>query len=429
MLFSGLRHSRYWRTAFFTAALEVLFLWITLSFTSADTLPVLGVTRSVKLNTYNNYFFSNDAGWTKDQMLQALAAKDNIVLHESWNPSIGSSVKSLNPNAKMYMYYALCVKSLADVDGISNDASTHQLTPLTKAIIDANDWWLRNKLGQLVPAPGGNCYYLDVGRPGFKQAYLNGLLSRISGRGYNGMVFDFWMPGGPVGVAPWRTPAGAYNPAYRTDQDWFTRAWQPFIKYVMSGLRSAGYRVIGNCAGEYISGSYYCDWQRTQIDGTVYEQWAVDWPSNGGNWLSPSTISTRIAHFNADPLEAWTADYGLRMSDPIYDQKLKVSLAMYYIAVPSSQTYRSFGLAGNLKIFWEDVWDLQIGTPAAPSVKSATSYFWSRKYTHGLVLLNYEPTKSIAYTLPHAYVDEHGTTYSGTINVAPHTGLILADCN
>lgn len=338
-------------------------------------------------------------------------------------------MKAANPQTKIYCYYALSIKATVDADGdVPNAGTVHQLTPVSKAAIAANDWWLRDGNGALVQESSTSTF-LDVGKPGFKEAYLNALLSRLSGRNLSGVVLDYWTGGLSTSYLAGFMKNRPFPAAYPTDMDWYTKAWQPFISYVTSGLRNAGYRVIGNCAGEYNSGYPKCDWQRTQVDGTVYEQWAVDWPANHGAWLSGKIISNRINHMYQDPLEVWTADYGLRRSDPIYSQKVKVGVAMYYIAIPPSQALRSYNHAGNLKIYWESIWDFKIGTPAAPFVKLPNNYFWSRKYTQGLVLLNYESTTSITYKLDRTYLDSDGNILSGTITVPPHTGIIMANSN
>jgi hypothetical protein len=357
-------------------------------------------------------------------MLQVQARKDSILTTESWPVSAPSAMKSINPRAKVYCYYTLSAKTFNDVDGAMPDGTIQQRNPVSKALIDSNDWWLRDGNGQVVEEMS-NCWFVDVGKPGYKEAFLSSLLTRLAGRNLDGVIFDYWTPGLQTGYIAGFFKNRPLPAAYPTDQDFFTKAWQPFIEYVMTGVRQAGYRVIGNCAGEYNSGNARSDWQRQYVDGTVYEQFAVDWPNRGGNWLSGSTINNRINRFANDPLEAWSADYGLSMADPLYSQKLNASLAMYYIAIPMSQANRSYGEYGNCKIFWESIWDVQIGVPSASFVKKSANYFWSRKYTQGLVLLNYEADATISYKLDRAYYTPDGNKLKGTISVPPHTGMIL----
>jgi len=213
---------------------------------------------------------------------------------------------------------------------------------------------------------------------------------------------------------------------YANDDEWFNRAWKPFFEYVVRGVRAQGYKVIGNCAGQYASESPYQDWQRSILDGTVYEQWAVDYT----DWLPGSVIERRIDSFSQDPLEAWTADYGIQdPSDPLFDQKSVAALAMYYVALPDSPAMRankSYNHGRCNSVFWEPIWDFYIGEPAEPRAQTPGKYFWSRRFTKGIVLLNYEATETVTFELDRTYMDPTGNMVSGSINVRPHTGVILA---
>jgi hypothetical protein len=360
-------------------------------------------------------------------MTQVLSLKKDVMCSENWPLAEPAAIKAINPVVKIYCYYALSAKNFAtDVDGTAPNGTIHQLTPLPKAMIDANNWWLRDGNGQIVEETSG-CWFLDVGKPGFKEAYLANLLTRMSGRKLDGIIFDYWTPGLAQSYLSAYMNGRPMPADYPTDASWYTNAWQPFIAYVMAGVHNAGYRIIGNCAGEYMSGNPRCDWQRTQIDGAIYEKLAIDYPNGAtpGSWLPATEIDTRIQHLSSDPQEAWAVDYGLMTADPMYTQKDRVSLAMYYIAIPVSQTYRSYGQYGNCKVYWDSLWNFNIGVPAAAYTKSSSYYFYSRKYTRGLVLLNYESTATISFKLDKTYVDPDGHMLSGTISVPPHTGVIL----
>jgi hypothetical protein len=255
------------------------------------------------------------------------------------------------------------------------------------------------------------------------------VLSRNQGLGFDGFVFDYWHHS--IRREDFATPGGWFTThpmpaAYPTDQDWFDRAWKPFIEYLTDNLHRAGYRIIGNGAGEYFSPQAKVQWQRTKVDGAVYEQWAVDWPANGAGWLPGSLIEQRINALSNDPLEVWTADYGIWSTDPEYDRKQTVGLAMYYVGIPANQANRSYHHFRNRLIYWEALWNLDIGTPAEPAVKLGGKYFWSRKFTQGLVLLNYESSGSVSYQLDRSYIDVNGKIWSGTVSLRAHSAMILA---
>lgn len=381
-----------------------------------------GSKRSVRLNTYNDWDFKNDDGWTRDEMIDVLACKENVRVSEGWPPDIGPAVKARNPTVTLYMHYLLCVKYVNDSDGPDPSTLERLMTPLTKTAIDKNDWWLRDGNGDIVKESDG-VWFLDVGKPGFKEKYLSTLLLRLRGRQADGVDLDYWcqaLNASYLGAFMKNRPMPA---AYPTDQVWFDKAWKPFVHYVTTGLRSAGYRLIGNSAGEYHSGNAMQDWQRTQVDGVVYEQWAV---GSNGEWLPGSTIATRIGRMTADPLEVWTADFGLQTKISDYERKADVALVMYYVAIPQSQLKRSYNHTAAGKVFWSPTWSFYIGEPAAKAVRNAGQYFWSRRYTRGIVLLNYEEARTVKYRLSGNYYDISGKRFSGEVDVEPHSALILA---
>jgi len=385
-----------------------------------------GATRSVRLNNYNNWWLEPDNPADADRVLEIVGRRDNVVLPERWIGVGPADIKAINAAAKVYRVYTLMCKNTYDPDW-NNPSDTSALSlPIPRATIDKNDWWLRDGDGNIAKEQWFQ-WYVDVGKPGYREAYLAAALDRTAGKGFDGFVFDYWsykisgdsLPGSWFATHP--MPA-----AYPSDDDWYQKAWKPFIEYVMTGLHKAGCRIIGNCAGEYGYTNQMNELQRSLVDGVIYEQWAVDWPQNGSGWLPGSTVERRINSFSTDPLEAWTADFGLDGNDPEYEQKQVAGLAMYYIALPASQDRRSYHHHKTDRVFWERIWDLDIGTPAERAVKLPGKYFWSRRFTDGIVLLNCEASESISFTLDKQYHDLSGGSFSGLVTLEPHSALVLA---
>lgn len=375
--------------------------------------------RSVSLNNYNNWTFEVDDPTNQGLEMDILSVRENITFTEYWErhgvtPYV---IKDMNPGAKVYRLYDLMVKNTWDPDWSNPIDRSRMQTPLTRAEIDANDWWLRDGNGNVVKDAGGTGWFIDVGKPGVKEAFLEAALARNSGEGFDGFVFDYWWSEISTLLRGLPRPE-----RYPTDNWWFETAWKPFITYVTEGLQSAGYRVIGNSVGQYDDPRSTIQWQRTQVDGVIYEQFAVGW---SGEWLAGPVIERRINSFRRDPLECWTADFGLTGSDPRYSQKASVALAMYYIAVPGGQNTRSYHHRRNGKIFWESLWDFDIGVPNASPVKLNGVYFWRREFTRGMVLLNYD-SKNMTYRLGQRYRDPQGKLVAGKVTIPPHTGVVLA---
>lgn len=411
----------------------------------ADTAPV---NRIVRLNTYNMWSIVSSPDHLDPVKLESsintLAKRENVNYTEGgehvnstsgWSKLTPDSLKKINPNIKVYRTYDLVVKSTWESDWNNPDDTSRMQFPLTRAKINdpdnirngqfninaTDDWWLRDANNQVVKE-NNDIWFVDIGRPGLKELFVDAVIQRNAGKGFDGMVFDYWWPGikWPMEKYDWVFPPKHYA----NESEWF-EVWQDFIDLLTTRLHEQNYRIIGNCAGEANTDNPHQIWQRSKIDGTIYEQWVVDWPQNGGIWLPAKTIEKRINAFNSDPLEAWSADYGLQTKLPDFAQKNLAGLAMYYIAIPQDSSKRSFNYYNESKVFWDPLWDYSIGNPvSASSTKASGKYFWSRKFTEGIVLFNYD-SESISYTLDKKYIDINGKEYSGSIILASHTGLIL----
>lgn len=362
--------------------------------------------RSVRLHNYNNWWGGS---------VGVIARRDNLCFSESWVVT-PAEINALNPGAKVYRIYDLMCKNDWDSDWKDPSNTERMQTPLTRRMIDQNDWWLRDGKGNIAKE-NERTWLLDVGKPGFKEAYLTGVLSRIAGKSFDGVVFDY--------LWPYVSKAEGLQD-YPSHDVWFNNAWKPFFEYVVTGLQAVGYRVIGNCAGEYGTTDLMQIWQRSKLDGAVYEQGAVDWRSNNGAWLPGNIIERRIEALASDPLEVWFANNGIRADTPDFDRKVVVSLAMYYVGIPASQEKRSYDYAYDWRPFWHPLWDFYIGEPAERANKKTGKYFWSRKFTCGIVLLNYESQETIKFLLDGKYRNPAGGRVAGKISVPPHTGLIMA---
>lgn len=388
--------------------------------------------RSVRLHTYNMWHFgtTSDSAEVLEQRLEILAKRDNIAFTElmewpnevsGWSKLSPQSILAINPNAKIYRLYDLTVKNTWDTDWNDPSDTRRLQTPLTRTVIDANDWWLRDGDGQIVKE-NEKTWLLDPGKPGFKEALLEGILTRSGDKGFDGFVFDYH---GLHYIKRWITDRGLKAPpAYPDNDEWFTKALQPAFDYLFDGLKREGSRIIVNCPGEFGATDWMQDWMRSRIDGAVYEQGAVGW---AGEWLPGSWIERRINSITNDPLEVWVGDGGVVDEDPEYDRKKLVSLAMYYIAIPTSQNQssRSYHHKGTGEVYWDPLWDFYIGEPVAPASKDPEKYFWSRQYSEGIVLLNYESSDSITYVFNGTYYDSSGEPIVGSVTLPAHTGFIL----
>lgn len=396
--------------------------------------------RSVLLNNYGNWTFGHtgESAFTLQQRLICLSRRDRIVIPETaewpndvdgWSKLRPRSLRTLNPNTRVYRYVSLMGKSVNDSDWCEPFAKVSRMNcPLTKSSIDENDWWLRDGDGNIVKEPDGKIWYLDVGKPGFKEAWLMNTLKRNVGKEFDGFVLDLLHP--DITTSWFGVPGGWFNKhpmpkSYPTSTDWYRKAWQPFLEYVVDGLHKAGYVVIGNCAGEYDQVDSRIIWQRSKLDGVIYEQGVVDW---NGSWLPGTELNRRMAAFAADTLgEVWIANGVLTKTVPEFENKRNVALAMYYVALPEQPLRHSLNVQySNSSEWWDPNWDLNIGKPLGQPIKRSGKFFWTRVFTEGIVLLNYEAKETLRFRLVGEYRDASGRVYRGDVEIPPRTALILA---
>ncbi len=392
--------------------------------------------RSLQLNNYNNWAAPGPSTGDYEEKVQMLARRNRICMTEvfSYNSELTpAQLRRMNPQAKVYRVYDLICKSNWDSDW-RNGGSHGDLflcTPILLAEIVKNDWWLRDGNGEIVKE-NDSTWFLDVGKPGFKEMMLRNMLARMDGKGFDGVVLDYHGLDGGFFDKWIIAPGLPAPPEYASQSEWANKALKPMLEYVIDGLRSRGYEIVVNCAGPCYTSSSDLRWLRSRINGTIYELWALE---SGGDWQMPHIVENLINSLLDDPLEVWTADFGLRGPgcveydpDPEYERKLMVSLAMYYVGLPQSpalRARRSFGQYKNMLVHWEPLYDLDIGEPLGLPEKTAGKYCWSRPYTSGLVLLNYEESSPVTFPLDRAYRTPSGEVLTGEVTLEAHSALIL----
>ena len=277
-------------------------------------------------------------------------------------------------------------------------------------------------------------FFFDVGSRNYRAQYLGYLLEAMDGWGYDGVVFDYWWP---TMISRWITGWGRpAPPQYPDDAAWLEQAWWPFVEFVCDHVRKAGYKIVGNCAGEYGDTADYALRQRALIDADIYESFARNFD---GTPLTRQRLAQRIQAFHDDPLMAWTADIGIRADMPDYEQARMLALAMYYISLPGvpgihdeldkTIPERAFGYRGDGRI---DDWlavDVDLGKPieaiATQVISPAGVHRWRREYEGGTALLNYEETPMEVSMDYAAYIDALGRPVPTRVIVPPMSGLIL----
>lgn len=349
-----------------------------------------------------------------------------------------AELRRLNPSIKVYHVTTLCSKAMND-----EDVKYHWRTPslmgfvMSKAELDANDWWLRDGWGYPVyerdtsgnvimdevdGAPIQAIWFTDVGKSGFKERYLELMLLRLAEQDYDGVVLDYWHPNV---VSRWITDYGLPAPAsYTNDAAWYV-AWKVFFEYVCAGIRAAGYEVIGNCAGTALQTEQWAIDQRAACDGVVYENFVYEFAKSGSTMLSASRVAQRVAEIAVDPLVTWVCEAGLTELSAAAD--LETSLAFYYVGMTDRTLYHH--PKSDMRPYRDPLWDIDLGLPLGRGVRQSVAgvqkYAWMRNFWGGCVVANRE-SSPFTFTLDdRSYVDLDGASVSGTITVAASTAKIL----
>lgn len=360
-----------------------------------------------KGNNYGNWY-STRTGYTAAELLALIVKRDDVMLWErlysaGYTPA---AIKAVNPSAKCYAYYRLMNKNTTE------DAnSAGQSGPVAYATIDAADGWLKDAEGAICTEDASN-YYVDIGASGYAAAYLAAILARLSGKGYDGVVLDYWW-------YPTRFEESWEGGTYADEDAYFT-AFLAFATTVVNGLKAAGYRVIGNQVGEYSATDSIRTAQRALVDGVVYEKGAFGW---SGDYLEGSEIEQRMTDFQADTLEVWFQNGGLFDTDADIEQKKRLALGMYYCCVPTGRTDRNFNYQNAGRIYWDTQFDYSIGYPLGDAVKG-TGYSWQREWSQGTVLFNYT-NAAVDFTTETELTGDDGTVYAaGTVSVPAYSAII-----
>jgi hypothetical protein len=381
------------------------------------------------MHNYGSWTFINPEDRLNATALQAqlrvLAKDSDVMLQEGWgvyNNTPGwdgitpESIRALNKEARIYQYWSLMTKPAWDTESPTDD---RRACPLSRIDIDRYDWYLRDGNGNKVREPQST--YIDVGKPGVKEAYLTELLSRLKDKGFDGVVFDIWFPRWLQQLV--FDAQGIPMPAaYPTDDAWYSKAWKPFITHVCNGLHSEGYKIIGNSVGFYGQTCAEQEYQRSLCDGAVCERFIFDW---SGKLLPTAEIEKVIMSATNDPLDLWILDTGLEESDLDFAAKMQMSYAAYLLTVPIGDAPRqSFGCPGTDWPKWYPIYGLDIGGPKGIASHEVGRNVWTRPFDNGVVWLNLE-NEPHSIKLLGKYRDVDDNILSGTIMLQPHDGLVM----
>lgn len=373
---------------------------------------------SIKTANYGD--FKQPSPYAPDfaERMADIAKYDLIVAPAHWLAGIGgyhpsnphlledalALVRSSSPSAKILRYYNSQNKVAWDADWEIQGPVGLQLKWTQNFLlwrdIVSHDWGLRDSAGEIVKEDS-RIWLVDIGKPGVKEAALEGLIRSWVG-GFNGVMMDV------LDVPRRYMAAGRGYAEYADDRDWWERAWKPYVEYLWPGVRAAlGIEVWGNFAGFYGMERYSFpkdSHQRQFLDGVNHESCFFGWE---GQWLGE--LEARMASVQSDPLAIITNDI---------TGEADCTVAAHLLTLPGNRRLREkryTHYCTDRTAFWNSGWEVDLGAPLGVK-ESPKPLVYRRYFERGVVVLNYS-------TLP--YQATFQIAHRGRVTIPAHSSFIL----
>jgi Hypothetical glycosyl hydrolase family 15 len=314
-------------------------------------------------------------------------------------------------NAAFTVHDPQCNYDPYQASGVSHcDANSHE------------SWFLHDKgTGERLMSSGYSYLYaMDVGDPGYRQAWLESVLERLrdadgSGARYGGVFID------DVNLHPIHWSSGQLQEMTDTQ---YRQAMQSFIAYVSPRLQQEGFFVMTNLAFDTGNSS-----QKTAaidianrvdaVNREYYVRWGSGSPLFSGNdWMHHLTLT--------EDLMATGADYnGIAYGTAGDVQAQRYARATFLLAWDgkdgSSMMYRPDESSDP---YLPD-WTTDVGVPLGPRTQVGVG--WKREFSDGVVIINPSSSGSQSFHLGAGYRKPDGSCAS-SVTLAPTRALVLPAC-
>jgi hypothetical protein len=274
-----------------------------------------------------------------------------------------------------------------------------------------------------VTYPGTTVYDVDISNPAVQSWQLQ-QIQTAAGNGYDGIAFDiFQLNNVRNACGVWRNGQWVQLYTGNTVDSKYTSdvlAWLHTMHSSMHAMKKP-MLLIPN----YVLDHSLTDPATAQLIANVD---AVLDEESGGNYgyYTVDTRWTDRTQFARTLQQAGKAYYALSGYNTVDSAAINWSLASYllekdhaaavYIAEATGAQYGSDA--------WHNEYTAAIGT--ACSATSAQQGGYARTFSHGLAVANPSSTATVNFTLPAgSYKNLYGTAVSGTITLAPHSGIVL----
>jgi hypothetical protein len=264
---------------------------------------------------------------------------------------------------------------------------------------------------------------LDFSNPAV-QSWQMAQIKTAASQGYDGIAFDnFWLDNRRGACGIWRN--GVWVQLYngtRTDAK-YTSDVLTWLHNMYTAMHSLPKPML--LVPNYIYDRAVTDPQGQQvianIDAALNEEASSNWGYNetDGQWLNITQWASALQ-------QAGKAYYAISGFTPLATTGVQWALSTYLMekaqasAVYIGLTSGSYGTDA-----WRSEYTAPIGR-ACGAMTQQQQWVYVRTFATGLAVTNIESSNTYQYTLPAGtYTDLYGNAVSGTITLAPHSGIVL----
>jgi hypothetical protein len=290
-------------------------------------------------------------------------------------------------------------------------------------------WVLYKADGTPAFQSGGNAVPLDVDNPDVRTWYWNTHVQPAIDAGYPMIALDNVVPWNWIAAKGVYAADGTFVDKYTGDKDdaAYSATILNWLQYLTDQLHQAGIAVAGN-----ITPLGDTPYERAQSRAAVG---IVDlWLHEGGftrardanitddEWAQTFQLYRDYAATKS------IVDVGMATATHLADAnpaQLDWILANYFLVRESDTMLALVGRFEYGMFLDSPLLDTDLGTASGAPVHDASGA-WTRAYSNGFTIVDPSSTASATVTLPAGdYVDPHGTAYSGSVTLAPNSGLVL----
>jgi len=337
-----------------------------------------------------------------------------VTLH-AWDAGRIPQIRAENPNAKILVYKDMAATPAYDCHAGVDDPLLPSGIGYCWTLQNHPDWFTTGPQGnrlQWTAYPGN--WQMDVGSPGYQDAWSANVVAELKAQGWDGVVID------DTNVDERPQLGGQAMSEYPT-QPSYQAATRSFLANVGPKLTRAGFLVIPNIQADPVTADakLWADWTQFTSGGTreYWMKWGAgtDGQYGDGGWADLMNVMETVEREGKIFLTTTSAP----ASDVRSMRWGRASFLIGWNGGPSA-----FSFDPNAPVDpWSADWTTDIGVPAGARHALAGGAY-RRDYTQGTALVNTSARAARTIDLGRSYITPEGVPVS-QVTLQPLTGLVL----